>query len=87
MSNDASYHEGGTEQTHKKLCQTKLLNPLERWKTLGTDWMGVICELEGVVLSDLSPSHRAALLDARRDQIAFVQRGDRISALLWRRKL
>lgn len=35
----------------------------------------------------LSPSHRAALLDARRDQIAFVQRGDRISALLWRRKL
>ena len=60
MSNDASYHEGGTEQTHKKLCQTKLLNPLERWKTLGTDWMGVICELEGVVLSDLSPSHRAA---------------------------
>ena len=35
----------------------------------------------------LSPSHRAALLDARRDQIAFVQRGDRLSALIWRRKL
>jgi len=32
----------------------------------------------------LSPSHRAALLDERRNQIAFVQRGDRLSALLWR---
>lgn len=60
MSNDSSYHQGGSEQKHTKLSQTKLLNPLERWKTLGTDWMGVICELEGVVLSDLSPSHRAA---------------------------
>ena len=30
-----------------------------------------------------SPSHRAALLDARRDGIAFVQRGERLSALLW----
>ena len=33
----------------------------------------------------LSPSHRAALLDERRNQIAFVQRGDRLSALVWRR--
>lgn len=33
----------------------------------------------------LSPSHRAALLDGRRNQIAYVKRGDRISALLWYR--
>ena len=33
----------------------------------------------------LSPSHRAALLDERRNRIAFVKRGDRLSALLWRR--
>ena len=33
----------------------------------------------------LSPSHRAALLDERRNQIAVVQRGDRLSALIWRR--
>jgi hypothetical protein len=33
----------------------------------------------------MSPAHRAALLDGRRDQIAFVQRGHRLAALLWAR--
>ncbi len=33
-----------------------------------------------------SPSHRAALLDARRDGIAFVQRGERLTALLWAKR-
>jgi hypothetical protein len=33
----------------------------------------------------LSPSHRAALLDRRRDEIAFVRRGERLNALLWRK--
>jgi len=32
----------------------------------------------------LSPAHRRALLDPRRDVIAFVQRGERLAALLWR---
>jgi hypothetical protein len=34
----------------------------------------------------LSPSHRAALLDGRRDGIAFVQLGERLNALLWRKQ-
>ena len=33
----------------------------------------------------MSPSHRAALLDQRRNAIAFVRRGERVAALLWRR--
>ena len=33
-----------------------------------------------------SPSHRAALLDQRRDGIAFVQSGERLSALLWAKR-
>jgi len=35
-------------------------NPLERWKRLGTDWLGVICELEGVLVSDTTAYHEAA---------------------------
>jgi hypothetical protein len=33
-----------------------------------------------------SPSHRAALLDGRRDGIAFVQSGERLNALLWAKR-
>jgi hypothetical protein len=33
----------------------------------------------------MSPAHRAALLDQRRNVIAFVRRGERVAALLWRR--
>ena len=33
-----------------------------------------------------SPSHRAALLDPRRNRIALVQQGDRVAALLWRKR-
>lgn len=33
-----------------------------------------------------SPSHRAALLDPRRNRIALVQEGDRVAALVWRQR-
>lgn len=35
-------------------------NPLEQWRRLGTDWLGVICELEGVLVSDATSYHEAA---------------------------
>jgi beta-phosphoglucomutase-like phosphatase (HAD superfamily) len=37
-----------------------LANPLERLNRLGTNWFGVICELEGVVIPDLSRAHQSA---------------------------
>ncbi len=37
-----------------------LANPLERFNRLGTSWFGVVCELEGVVVPDLTSEHRSA---------------------------
>lgn len=36
------------------------LNPLERWKRLGTSWFGVVCEFEGIFVSDISTFQRIA---------------------------
>ena len=36
------------------------LNPLERWRRLGTGWFGVVCELEGVIVSDIANFQRVA---------------------------
>lgn len=45
-----------------------LANPLERWNRLGTGWFGVICELEGVIIPDLSLAHRSAWCSLAREE-------------------
>jgi len=35
-------------------------NPLERWNQLGTSWFGVVCEIEGVLMSDFDELQRLA---------------------------
>ena len=45
-----------------------LANPLERFNRLGTSWFGVVCELEGVLISDSSSEQRSAWYALAREE-------------------